>query len=107
MASLARNGIGSGPVVTCCDACRLADHCAADPARPRGPYQGASLVVASLLYFLGPAALALLGAALAGEGSLRQLLGGVAGLLAGMLTAAALARRQAADAAPEDCFEPR
>ena len=106
MTSLTTGGIGSRQLDGC-RACRLADLCAAGPPPARGPYRGAPLVVASLLYFLGPAALALLGAALAGDGSLRQLVGGAAGLLAGMLIAAVAARRQAAPAAREDCFEPR
>lgn len=48
---------------------------------PEQPLQGASLVVASLCYFLLPLAAALLGALLAGEGALRQLVGAGGGLL--------------------------
>ena len=90
-----------------CGGCHLADVCAGQPARAPGPYRGTSLVVASLLYFLGPAGLALAGASVAGDGSLQQLAGGLAGLLAGMLIAALAARRHTPSTGREECFEPR
>jgi len=53
-----------------------------------GPLQGARLVVASFCYFLLPLAAALLGALLAGEGALHQLVGAGGGLLAAAVLAA-------------------
>jgi hypothetical protein len=64
-------------------------------------------VVASLLYFLAPAAMALVGAVVAGDGAARQLLGGTAGLLLGMLIATVVAHRYPAALDQETCFEPR
>ena len=64
-------------------------------------------MLASLLHFLLPAALALAGAAVGSGSSLRQLSGGLAGLILGMLIAALAARRQSAALDGENCFEPR
>jgi hypothetical protein len=55
------------------------------------PLQGGSLVVASFCYFLLPLAAALLGAVLAGEGALRQLVGAGGGLLVAAVLAAWIA----------------
>lgn len=107
MASLATDGKGAGANVAACGGCRRADLCAAASPGTRGPFRGASLVVASLAYFLAPAGLALLGAVLAGGDAVRQLLGGAVGLLLGMTGAALGARRHAAARAGEDCLDPR
>lgn len=102
------NGMRSQSRNRACGGCGLANHCTGDPAEARGPFRGISLVAASLLYFLVPAFLGLVGAVIAGDGALRQLLGGAAGLLLGVLIAIFAAHRCAAVVLDrEACFEPR
>ena len=98
---------GPRPAASSCGACGLADRCAATAPRARGPLRGAPLVVASLLHFMVPALLALTGAAIAGGSAMRQLCGGLTGLLLGMMVATAVARRYADSIDREACFEPR
>jgi len=72
-----------GPCGSGCGSCRLgAEWAAAEAALPKG--QGRSLLVGSFLFFLLPAALAFLGAWCARADAAVQLLGGLAGLGAGM-----------------------
>ena len=107
MGSLATGRAGESPTASSCGDCRLADRCAAASTDTSGPLRGASLVGASWLYFVVPALLALVGAAVAEGGAVRQLIGGAGGLALGMLAANVAARRLAAFAAREECFEPR
>ena len=107
MQALPARGTATRPAADVCGACGLADRCASTAPPASGPLRGASLVVASLLHFLVPAFLALTGAAIAGGGALRQLCGGLAGLLLGMLAATAVARRYADSIHRKACFEPR
>ena len=64
-------------------------------------------MLASLIHFLLPAALALAGAAVAGGGPARQLCGGLLGMLLGMMVATMVARGYAAARDREACSEPR
>lgn len=108
MAALPKNGTMSSSQAGACGGCRLVDRCAGDRLEARGPFRGVSLVVASLLYFLLPAVLALVGAAIAGHDAVGQLLGGATGLLLGMIFATAVAHRYVTDSPDrEACFEPR
>ena len=61
--------------------------CDPAPASKR-PLQGGALVLASILAFLLPLLAALTGALLAGDGSLRQLIGAAAGLIVASTLAA-------------------
>ncbi len=107
MGSPAGTNFGHETVESRCGGCRLADQCAAAPAADDAPFSGASLVGASLFYFLVPALMGLLGAALAQGGAVAQLLGGAGGLLLGMLLTSIAARLHAAYDSREECFEPR
>ena len=107
MQAVRTSGPGPASAASVCGGCGLADRCAAAAAPHRGPLVGLSLVLASLLHFLMPAAVALAGAAIAGSDPLRQLCGGLIGLLLGMLVGTTVARRYAATRARESCFEPR
>lgn len=107
MASPVTHRSEAGPDLSSCSRCHLASRCAAAPEVTPGPFHGAPLVVAALVFFLAPAGLALLGAAVAGDDAPSQLLGGAAGLLLGMLGAALGARRYATVIAEEECYEPR
>ncbi|MFH1568377.1 MAG: hypothetical protein ABIL09_10320 [Gemmatimonadota bacterium] len=74
--------------------------CAADCSRcpvegtppPAGTYRGGRLAAAAAAFFLGPLALAVGGAVLAGPEQTNQFAGGLAGLAAGLALAAFLAR---------------
>ena len=107
MASPVTGRVRTGSGVGACDCCRLSERCAGASTAASGPFRGVSLVGAALLYFLVPALLALVGAAVAGGDAVRQLIGGGGGLLLGMLVANLGARVHPTLAARERCFEPR
>lgn len=71
-----------------CTACPIE----AAARRPAGAYRGGRLAAVSAAFFLGPLALALAGAALAGPEQPAQFVVGAAGLVGGMIAAALLAR---------------
>ena len=107
MGSLASGRFGHDSATSRCGGCRLADRCAVAPAADDAPLCGTSLVGASLLYFLLPALMGLLGAAVGGGGPVGQLLGGAGGLALGMVVTSVGARLHAAHLSRERCFEPR
>ena len=78
-----------------CSACPIeaASH------RPAGAYRGGRFAAVAAAFFLGPLALALAGAALAGPEPPAQFGGGAAGLLGGMVAAVLLARGAGASGA--------
>lgn len=83
------------PSPQCPSECTGCDPLASDPEadlHSERPLQGGSLVVASLCYFLLPLVAALLGALLAGEGALRQLVGATGGLFGATVLAVWIAR---------------
>ena len=80
---------------------KLAGDCAADcdqcPSQEAGsqvdgPYRGGRLAAVAAAYFLGPLALAVAGAVLAGPEQITRFLGGTAGLALGLVAAALAAR---------------
>ena len=81
MGSRASRRFGHDSAVRRCGGCRLADRCAAASTADDAPFRGAALVGASLFYFLVPAMMGLLGAAVAAGGSIQQLIESRDGLL--------------------------
>ena len=69
-----------------CPGCHggIPEDCSAHDAEGRPPLSGWRLALISLGMFLGPAVLAVLGAACGGGSGMRQFLGGTAGLGLGM-----------------------
>ncbi|GAB4222720.1 MAG: hypothetical protein Kow0062_21230 [Acidobacteriota bacterium] len=78
---------------TPCGGCTLCEAGPGDGTPPEAPYAGWRLVGAAAWFFLVPLALAIAGSLLAGPGDAARWFGGVLGLAAGMLLAAALGRR--------------
>jgi hypothetical protein len=75
---------GGRPFPQCpveCTGCDPAPASAGGFPSPKRPLQGGALVLASILAFLLPLLAALAGALLAGDGSLRQLVGAAGGLI--------------------------
>lgn len=74
-----------------CDGCR-ADDSAAEDGSLTPPMTGRQFVIASIWFFLGPLALALVGAVCFRQSHEWQFLGSIAGLGIGMAAAAVISR---------------
>ncbi len=81
------------PHGSACHGCAMRECPASADAEVAGPVSGWRLGLASLGLFVGPVVLAILGAACFRGSQAGQLLGGVAGLVAGMIGSVVIARR--------------